>query len=113
MPRWLAGILGVAGLLGCLVVPVGLAVRQQHHIRNFHVVRPGVLYRSAQLDGAGLRRLVNDYRIRTVVNLRDGIALLDRDEEEFCGREEIRFVRLLPRSWDGEAGTAPVFCVPR
>jgi tyrosine-protein phosphatase SIW14 len=108
MMRWLAGILGVGVVLACIVVPVALAVRQQQHLRNFQVVRDGVLYRSAQLTVPGLRRVVNDYRIRTVVNLRDGLTALDRAEEEFCAKEEIRFVRLLPESWDGEAGSADV-----
>jgi tyrosine-protein phosphatase SIW14 len=86
---------------------VVLAVRQQQHVRNFHVVRPGVLYRSAQLSVHGLRRIVNDYHIRTVINLRDGTTPRDRAEEEFCAKEEIRFVRLLPLNWDSETGDAP------
>src|SRR4051812_33218325 len=106
MTRWLAGILGVGVILACLLAPVAVAIRQQQHIRNFHVVRERVLYRSAQLTVPGLRRVINDYRIRTVINLRDGIAALDVAEEEFCEKEEVRFVRLQPRSWDGGAGHA-------
>ncbi len=108
MMRWLAGVAGVSLVLACLVVPVGVAVQQQQQVRHFHVVRPGVLYRSAQPTVAGLRRVVNDHGIRTVVNLRDGSTALDRAEEAFCAREEVRFVRLLPRSWDGGAGHALV-----
>jgi protein tyrosine/serine phosphatase len=108
MTRWLSGILGVVVVLACIVVPVALAVRNQQHVRNFHVVREGVLYRSAQLTVPGLRRVVRDHRIRCVVNLRDGIVAADRAEEEFCKKEGIRFVRLLPRSWDGGTCDAPV-----
>jgi tyrosine-protein phosphatase SIW14 len=108
MMRWLAGILGVTLVLACLLAPVTLAVREQRHVRNFHVVRDGVLYRSAQLTVPGLRRLVHDYRIRTIINLRDGTTDADRAEEAFCTREDVRFVRLLPRSWDGGPGRADV-----
>jgi tyrosine-protein phosphatase SIW14 len=108
MARLLAGILGVGVILACIVAPVALAVREQRHVRNFHVVRAGVLYRSAQLTVPGLRRIINDHCIRTVINLRDGIVPFDRAEEEFCTKEEIHFVRLLPESWDGGAGCAAV-----
>jgi tyrosine-protein phosphatase SIW14 len=108
MTRWLAGILGVGLVLACLLTPVTLAVREQRHVRNFHAVREGVLYRSAQLTVPGLRRLVHDYGIRTVVNLRDGVTVADQAEEEFCTKQEIHFVRLLPSSWDGGPGRAAV-----
>jgi tyrosine-protein phosphatase SIW14 len=106
MTRWLAGLLAVGVVLACLVGPVVLALHQHEHVRNLHVVRDGVLYRSAQLTVPGLRRVIHDYRIRTVVNLRDGVVAADRAEEAFCTREGIRFVRLLPQSWDVVAGSA-------
>jgi protein tyrosine phosphatase (PTP) superfamily phosphohydrolase (DUF442 family) len=37
---------------------------------NFHAVLPGRVYRSAQLSGQDLERLVQKYQIRTVINLR-------------------------------------------
>jgi protein tyrosine/serine phosphatase len=39
-------------------------------VDNFHVVEPGRLYRSAQLDPTTLELLVDVFEIRTVVNLR-------------------------------------------
>jgi tyrosine-protein phosphatase SIW14 len=108
MVRWLAGILGVGVVLVCVVGPVALAIHQQQDVRNFHVVRAGALYRSAQLTVPGLRRVINDHGIRTVVNLRDGIVPADLAEEEFCRQSDVRFVRLLPCSWDGGAGNAAV-----
>jgi tyrosine-protein phosphatase SIW14 len=108
MGRWLAGVVGGGLVAACLLVPVGVAVHEQQQVRNFHVVRAGVLYRSAQMTVPGLRRVIHDHGIRTVINLRDGVAPADRAEEAFCGKEEVRFVRLLPRSWDGGAGAAPV-----
>jgi protein tyrosine/serine phosphatase len=37
---------------------------------NFHVVRAGEVYRSAQLDDRNLNRYIKQYGIRTIVNLR-------------------------------------------
>ncbi len=37
---------------------------------NFHTLVPGVAYRSAQLDPGTLRRVIEAYGIRTIVNLR-------------------------------------------
>jgi tyrosine-protein phosphatase SIW14 len=109
MIRWhIAAVFGPLAILACVAAPVTLAVREQRQVKNFHVVREGVLYRSAQLTPAGLRRVVHDQRIRTVVNLREGTAAVDLTEEEYCRRQEIRFIRLLPKSWDDSAGKAEV-----
>ena len=108
MVRWQVGVFGPLAVLACVAAPVTLAVMEQRQIKNFHVVRPGVLYRSAQLTPAGLRRVVHDQRIRTVINLREGTARFDVAEEEFCRREEIRFIRLLPKGWDDSVGPAEV-----
>lgn len=99
---------------GCLIVltlivsPIVLAVRQQAQTRNFHVVRPGVLYRSGQMTKEGLQRILNDFHIKTVVSLRDGQSARDRAEEEFCRSEEINFVRILPSRWGDDGGSVPV-----
>lgn len=108
MNRWLIGLLGPLFVLACFAAPVTLAVREQRQFKNFHVVRPGVLYRSGQLAPQGLKRVVHDHRIRTVVNLREGTAAFDLAEERYCASEEIRFVRLLPKGWDGGAGNAEI-----
>ncbi|MBS0247570.1 MAG: tyrosine-protein phosphatase [Proteobacteria bacterium] len=39
---------------------------------NIHTVRPNELYRSAQLDGDDLARVLDEYRIKSVINLRGG-----------------------------------------
>ena len=41
---------------------------------NFHVVEPGRVYRCAQLSADGLRDVIADYGIRTVLRLRGGQA---------------------------------------
>jgi len=106
MTRWLIGLLGPLFVLACVAAPVGVAVSEQRQYKNFHVVHPGVLYRSGQLTTGALARIVHDERIRTVVSLREGLDARDVAEERFCAREEIRFVRLPPvmRGWEGESG---------
>ena len=69
----------------------------------------GAIVRSdsvSQLSEAGWRALV-DYGIRTVINLREGVADIDRDEEQFCRREEVLFIRIPPRHWWDPSGSAP------
>ena len=48
-----------------------LAKHQKSTFRNFGVVQPGVLYRSAQLSKAGMTRAMYDYGIKTVISLRE------------------------------------------
>ncbi len=99
---------------GCLVVvalivtPSVYALRQQARTRNFRAVRPGVLYRSGQMTREGLQRVLHDYQIKTVINLRDGQKAVDRDEEEFCKSEDVRFVRIMPSRWGDDGGSVPV-----
>ena len=66
--RFIMGSLVLAVLVG---LPLGYASYRQTHFRNFHVVRPGVLYRSGQMSLTGLERVLYDHGIRTVVTLRD------------------------------------------
>jgi tyrosine-protein phosphatase SIW14 len=95
-------------VLALIISPIALAVHQQAQMRNFHVVRPGVLYRSGQMTKEGLKQIINDYHIKTVISLRDGQSERDRAEEEFCKSEEIHFVRILPSRWGDEGGCVPV-----
>lgn len=108
MIKYLGGILGLVLVVLGLTMPVMVAVRQQQHTKNFHVVREGVLYRSAQMTLPGLQRIVHDHGIRTVVSLREGVDGTDLAEERYCNSQEIRFVRLLPKRWDRSTGVAPV-----
>lgn len=65
---WLSDALRLA-LLALICVVTGEAVRVLFG-DNLHPVVPGSVYRSAQLDPAGLERIVADHGIRTVLNLR-------------------------------------------
>ncbi len=109
MSRLLTNLLGVVVVLSLVAAPALFAVHQQKQMRNFREVREGVLYRSGQMTIPGLRRLVHDRGIRTVISLRDGQSEADQAEEAFCNQEEVLFVRLPPRSWgDSACGEVPV-----
>ena len=108
MPRWLTPLAGSITVAALIAGPVVYTFRALDEMRNFRVVRDGVLYRSGQMSLAGLKRAVHDHGIKTVVSLRDDASALERAEEAYCRAEEINFYRLPPRSWDTENGPAPV-----
>src|SRR5690242_5846083 len=96
MRRILVRLLGVGTVLALIVGPVVYAFHEERQTRNFHIVREGVLYRSARMALPGLKRIAHDYGIRSVISLRDADAA-DRAEEDFCRKEEINFFRLPPK----------------
>jgi protein tyrosine/serine phosphatase len=108
MARVVQVAVGSLIVLVLITTPAVYAVRQQAQIRKFRVVRPGVLYRSGQMTKEGLKRILNDYGIKTVISLRDGTTASDRAEEEFLNSEEINFVRILPSQWGDMGGSVPV-----
>jgi protein tyrosine/serine phosphatase len=103
-------------MVGLLVAgPVAFSARHMREARNFRVVREGVLYRSAQLPPEGLKRVIHDYGIRSVVTLRDshdpGSTPPDLAEEKYCIAQEINYLRLPPLAWEDRTnprGPAPV-----
>jgi len=103
MYRWKIGL--AVALTAAIVIglPLGHAHHRQAHLRNFKVVRPGVLYRSGQLSLDGLDRLIDAFGIRTVVSLRDSddghSPPPDAAEEAFCRKVDVHHVRIAPRSW--------------
>jgi tyrosine-protein phosphatase SIW14 len=108
MRRFLPLLLTLA-LIATVFVPIAFAVRQTREVRNFRVVREGILYRSGQFKISGLERMIFEYDIRTVVNLRGSTAgrptADDRAEEEFCRKHNLRYVTIHPRHWEGPQGT--------
>jgi protein tyrosine/serine phosphatase len=108
MPRYLPRLAGVLIVIVLIAAPIAFAVHQQNQMRNFHVVKDGVLYRSGQMTLDGLKRAVHDYGIKTVVSLRDGDKPTDLAEEEYCVKEDIKFIRLPPRKYYAQVGPAPV-----
>lgn len=107
MPRPLPRLFGWS--LAALVVLAPLAYKsyREQCYRNFHVVREGVLYRSGQLNLAGFQRVVREYGIRTVINLRDGDSAADQVEEAYCQRIGINFHRMPPLAWSATDGSVP------
>jgi tyrosine-protein phosphatase SIW14 len=95
---------GTVVALALIVAPIALGVHLQAQKRNFRVVREGVLYRSGQMTPAGLRRVLHDHGIRTVVSLRDGTTRADQATEEVCRGEEVYFVRIPITSPWGDLG---------
>jgi protein tyrosine phosphatase (PTP) superfamily phosphohydrolase (DUF442 family) len=62
--------LGALGCLAGLGAGVGAEIFNLLLGPNFHTVLPGRLYRTSQPSGARLEKLIRQYGIRTVVNLR-------------------------------------------
>src|SRR5580692_8648604 len=108
MFRLLTNFVGTVVILVLIVAPGAFALHQRAQMRNFRVVREGVLYRSGQMTRAGLERAVHDYGIRTVICLRDGLTAADQAEEKFCAAEDVRFVRIPPSGWGDVGGVVPV-----
>jgi len=70
--------------------------RHDYPVRHFAVVQRDVLYRSAQPDEAGWKRLRDHYGIRTVIDVREDApdapwAVL---EKRFCRENGIRHLKL-------------------
>ena len=111
MPRYLPYLFGTFIAVLLVAGPLAYAYHEQGEIRNFHVVRTDVLYRSGQLSIGGLERIVHDYGIKTVISLRDAARLgdppPDLKEEKYCAKQDIHFVRISPRSWWSPDGSVP------
>lgn len=57
---------------------------------NFHVVKEGTFYRSAQLDQEELRRVIRDHQIRSVLNLRGAHPGQGWYDDEIAVAQELR-----------------------
>ena len=69
-PAWLRhGWKAVAAAIA-ISAPIGIFAAYLTAAHNFHVVSPGLIYRSAQLDADGLTRTVQDHGIKSILNLR-------------------------------------------
>ena len=58
-------------------------------VHNFHVVSPGVFYRSAQMGGTALAHAVKEYGIKTVLNLRGPGAGQDWYTSEMTAAQQL------------------------
>ncbi|MFG0294242.1 MAG: hypothetical protein ACF8MJ_13965 [Phycisphaerales bacterium JB050] len=82
---------------------LGLAAKRRFGLPNFGVVEEGRIYRSAQLTESGLRRVVSEYGIRTVIALNEQDAIGER-EERIC--RELGVSRLA-FPWVGDGSVPP------
>jgi tyrosine-protein phosphatase SIW14 len=91
--------------------PVWYAFYREGQVKNFREVREGVLYRSGQMTVVGLRSVVHDFGIKTVITLRDAVYAGDRPpdqaEEDYCDGQCIKYVRISPRTWWAPDGSVP------
>ncbi|MBM4068040.1 MAG: hypothetical protein FJ271_03725 [Planctomycetes bacterium] len=99
-------------ILGVIVGgPIAYVQYRREHIRNFHVVREGVLYRSGQLSLAGLKAAVHEHGIKTVLTLRfpkdPGTPPPDLEEEQFCKLAHINHFRITALEWTATVGPIP------
>src|SRR5262249_44286850 len=101
--QFLQNLFGIATTGVLIAGPVEYARRAEAEMRNFRVFQEGALCRSGQMTVGGLKRVVHDYGIKTVISLRDaavpGDPPPDLAEERWCAKEEINYYRLPPRPW--------------
>jgi tyrosine-protein phosphatase SIW14 len=112
VPRPVACIFGLFIVALLVAGPWGYWAYRNSLLRNFRVVREGVLYRSGQLGIPGLRHVIQEYGIRTVVTLRDSRKHPDEPppdsaEEQYCADHFINYYRLPPISWSQGASPSP------
>lgn len=111
MPHPLRYVFGILILALVIAGPAGYAAYRPKHVRNLRLVHDGVLFRSGQLSLTGLKQVLHDHGIKTVVTLRDaatpGDAPPDRAEEDYCQAQEINYHRISPRTWWAPDGSVP------
>lgn len=78
------------GLIIILLITAAAILLGRHfHIKNFHIVKPNILYTSGQPHGMDYTRLLYKYHIATIVNVR--FSSEHRERNWF--NEEITWVR--------------------
>ena len=103
--------LGLIVLIAVIVIPTYVSKYQQKQYRNFRVVKKGVLYRSGQMTPIGLKKIVDEYHIKSIVSLRDSYsseAPPDIQEEAFAREYGVKYLRLSPKKWESDNGEPPV-----
>lgn len=95
-------------VVAVFVAPLVVARNWIHSQRNFRVVEAGVLYRSGQMDVAGLRRAIHDHGIRTVITLRDDSAAGGSEaalrERDLVQQRCLNYVALPVKGWSAPKG---------
>jgi tyrosine-protein phosphatase SIW14 len=109
--RWFRVIFSLA-IIGIIASgPYYYAMYLKKNLRNFHVVREGVLYRSGQMSLSGLKRTIFENNIKTVITLRfaphPNDPPPDMAEENLCKELGLRHYRIPYRAWWASVGPAP------
>jgi protein tyrosine/serine phosphatase len=103
-------LLGIAIAITIVVAPLWYAWHRSKELRNLHIVKPGVLYRSGQLSVKRLQRLMLKHQIKTVITFRqsrtEGEPHPDVLEESFCRTAGYNYFRIPWRDWQIENGEA-------
>ena len=68
--RYRRSLLLTAGVFILIIATVAAFVANMYAHRNFRVVSPGQVYRSAQMDTEGLTRAIQEHGIKSILNLR-------------------------------------------
>lgn len=71
MPTWLRWVLGVCVAAVVLGVPAAYYRSGYTNYKRFRTVTPGKFYRSGQFTASGLRTILRENHIRTVINLQE------------------------------------------
>ena len=102
--RWILGLGILVGVAGC-VAAMAWGWIFKEDARNFHVVTPGVLYRSAELEPEDLAETVRRYQVKTIVNLREDTKFVARglSEKTWAESQGLRYV-YLPAESETEEG---------
>jgi hypothetical protein len=90
-PRGIRWVKGAGATVAVLLLLMGCHLVYLQYGNNFHVISPGVAYRSAQMNEAALEACLSGYGIRSVINLRGkspGEAWYDR-EKATCSRRNV------------------------
>lgn len=79
--RWAIGLAIIALVAGgAAAIASGRIFKKEH--RRFHVVTPGVLYRSAALGPEEMSEIIRQFKVKSVVNLRDDVKFAERGLSE-------------------------------
>lgn len=87
-------ILPLVAVLGAIVLALGIGFLVIEYDGNVHTLQEGQAYRSAQLSGKELKKLVSQHGIRSVLNLRGTKLGKPWYEDEVTAADELGLVHI-------------------
>ncbi|AHA27889.1 dual specificity protein phosphatase family protein [Candidatus Liberibacter americanus] len=87
-------LMGILAILVISLISLGIFLYiRLNHSQNFHVVEPGVVYRSAQPDAKFIKHLWDEYGIKSIINLRNlNDNILYKEEETISKKLGIKLI---------------------